>query len=358
VSDEAAPVVWVDRDAASSGGSSHDDSARALASWAAARGLRLAPPGEPPATVRFDAELADRAEAELSRAQEAIGAGDADAAERALARAEELLRAHPELPQAPWLRAEVSRAWATRWLRLSPRDEARGRAAWEEAQALDGGRVTGIGENSFLPRPKVKTTIFVAAPVASRVALRVDAVPVAPTAIDAGGARYDVELAPAEHHAFATIGDRPVLASWFVIAGAEPAPVRFTAATGDGCAAELEVARRSGGEGGQGGRHVEAAGVTCPRWIAAARGDRPGSVLVARCERDACGPLLEWRVERFGPAGPPQAPPRNGGWPSWATWTFLGIGAAGATAVAIVATGVFEARPVEPRFIVGGARNE
>ena len=77
---------------------------------------------------RVDLTIADRVEKELDRAREAIAALDADVAERALARAETLLREHPELPQAAWLRAEVHRSWAARWTRVEPRDDQRAQA--------------------------------------------------------------------------------------------------------------------------------------------------------------------------------------------------------------------------------------
>jgi hypothetical protein len=102
---------------------------------------------------------------------------------------------------------------------------------------------------------------------------------------------------------------------------------------------------------------VVATGVSCPRWIAASAGERRGSVMVASCERDRCGPLLEWRVERRVLPEAPQ-PPTQRRWPAWATWTLVGIGAATATSVALIASGVFEGRAVEQRFVVGGARQE
>jgi hypothetical protein len=82
-------------------------------------------------------------------------------------------------------------------------------------------------------------------------------------------------------------------------------------------------------------------------------------VLVARCERDSCGPLLEWRIEsNAADLGPPQPPASTTTWPAWATWTLVGIGAATAASVALVASGVFETRPVETRFVFGGTRQE
>ena len=50
--------------------------------------------------------------------------------------------------------------------------------------------------------------------------------------------------------------------------------------------------------------------------------------------------------------------PRGAAWPAWATWTAVGVGAALATTLTLVATGVFESRPTEPRFVAGGVRTE
>jgi len=346
MSDEAPPVVWLDE------GEAREDAVRALAEWARTRGVRLGVVDDRAPAIRFDPALGERAERELERAREAVGATDADTAERALARVERLLREHPELPHAAWLRAEVERTWSTRWLRVEPRDEARARTAWENAQALDGGRVPGIGETAFPPRPVVKTTIIVQGEPGPRLSLLVDGMPLDASERDARRAIYRVELAPAEHHLLAMSEGRVVFASWVAIAGQDPT-ARLTISEAGACGRDrfAGLARRDG-------QIVNVSGVTCPRWIAAVPGDKRASVLVARCERDACGPLLEWRVERLPAYGPPQPHGKVAGWPSWATWTLAGIGAATATTMALIATGVFEARPVEPRFVVGGARQE
>lgn len=352
MSDEA-PVVWLDE------GEAREDAVRALGEWARARGVRLGGLEERPPGTQLDVSLGDRAERELERAREAIGATDADTAERALARVEALLRDHPELPQAAWLRAEVERTWSARWLRVEPRDEARARTAWENAQALDGGRVPGIGETSFPPRPAVKATIVVQGEPsldpsehAPRLTLLLDGRPLAPAESGPSGLVYAVEIAPAEHHLLAMSDGGVVFSSWVAIAGSSPT-TRLSIAEGGACGRDrfTDVQHRDG-------RIVNVSGITCPRWIAAVPADKRGSVLVARCEREACGPLLEWRVERLPAYGPPQAHGKTARWPSWATWTLAGIGAATATTMALIATGVFEARPVEPRFVVGGARQE
>ncbi|MBX3223555.1 MAG: hypothetical protein KF795_23785 [Labilithrix sp.] len=344
---DAAPVVWLED------GEARDDAVRALGEWAHTRGVRLEGLEErAPAKQPLDPTLADRAEKELDRARLAIGATDADAAERALARAESLLREHPELPQAAWLRAEVERTWSARWLRVEPRDEARARTAWENAAALDGGRTPGIGESSFPPRTTVKTTIVVAGAGSAPVSLWLDGAPLQPAESDARRAIYPIDVAPAEHHLLATSDGEVVFASWVAIAGAEPTATHITVATGGACSrgALGAVKRRDG--------RIDAPGVACSRWLAAVPGERRGSVLVARCEKDTCGPLLEWRTERLPAYAPAPSHGAHAPWPSWATWAIVGVGAATATSIALVATGVFEARAVEPRFVVGGARQE
>jgi hypothetical protein len=345
VSDDAA-VLWIDQ----GGGREREQAARALAEWGRTRGIRLRELEETTPAPEVDLGLAERVEKELDRAREAIGANDGDGAERALARAVALLREHPELPQAAWLRAEAERTWSARWLHVQPRDERRARIAWEDAEALDGGRVAGIGELTFPPRARVPATITIAGPRADEVEVRLDGTRLeGPEARD-GAATYRVEVAPAEHQLTATAGGHVVFASWVAIA-ASSANVRVHISDPGICSREqLANVKRAGSR-------IDARNVTCPRWVAAMPAERGDGVLVARCARNACGPLLEWRVPRLADPGPPQPPPRPG-WPAWATWTLLGIGAATATSMAFVASGLFESRPVEPRFVVGGARQE
>lgn len=354
MSDDAAVVWLVD-------GEPREDAARALREWAKARGVVLAPPPSVEASASFahDPALAAAADKELGRAHEALSGNDADAAERSLARVETLLRDHPELPEAPWLRAEVDRTWSARWLRLQPRDEARARAAWENAAALDGGRVAGVGETPFPPRPgRVKATIVLEGPAATApgATLYFDGVRLEPSRREAderrGRATFSVEVAPAEHHVLASLGGRTVFAGWIALVGPEPAETRIALPAADVCTRDLfRGVRRDEGR-------ILAPGIACPAWIAALPADRRGSVFVARCERDQCGPLLEWRTEAMTPVGPPQEEPRAGGWPKWATWAIVGAGALTAASIALVATGAFEARATEPRFVVGGVHQE
>jgi hypothetical protein len=328
-----------------------EDAARALAEWARVRGLHRSVPEEPAARglVHVDLSAGDRAERELERAREAIASLDGDAAERALARAEAIVRDHPELPQAAWLRAEIDRAWATRYMRIEPRDEARAASAWQDAEARDGGRVPGVGEVAAPHRPKIPATIVVHGARGRAVTVRVDGVVVAASA--KGGDSYPFEVPAAEHQVVVYVDGEPAFAQWVSIAGAS---------------ARVDVGLGEAGACDQGAfanvtrdpERVHARGVSCDRWVAAVPGERRGSVLVARCERDACGPVLEWRVEPATGAPPQPAAAAHPAWPAWATWTLVGVGAAAAGTVAIVASGALEARPVEPRFVAGGVRTE
>ena len=137
-----APIVWMD--------AAHDASESVpsvLQTWASARGLRLVAPSEGgQRAIAVDPAIATRVEEDLRVAREMTTQHDADRAERSLARAEALLRAHPELPQAAWLLAEVERGWAARFFQLEPRDAERAARHWRAAAALDGGRAAGVGE--------------------------------------------------------------------------------------------------------------------------------------------------------------------------------------------------------------------
>ncbi|MBX3228048.1 MAG: hypothetical protein KIT84_27515 [Labilithrix sp.] len=393
------PVVWL-----AEPGARRTEAARSLSEWARARGLVLVAPDEgaaaPPIASAEDTTVAEHVERELARAQEAAGAADTDAAERALARAEAILREHPEALAAAWLRAEVLRAWSSRWLRLEPRDEARARAAWQEAESLDGGRAPGIGERSAPTPAKLRVT-FTAAPGTT---IHVDGVPIttnsaiyatspsprsddspatspttrpdgapatspspsphgapntspsprpdgAPASPSSRLGEAQVELGAGEHSVVASVDGVTTYAAWIAIAG--PTTIALPSSTPSACSRDAFARVRRDGE------RIVAPGAACPAWVAAMPGDVKDSVLVARCERDACGPLLEWRVEHASVLAVPQPRDRSqSAWPAWATWTLVGLGAATAASVALVASGVFESRPVEHRFVVGGARQE
>lgn len=361
-------VVWIAPDGPEHGsgagaqagpGDGREDAARALAEWGRARGLRIlaATQSSGGGMARIDFTIADRIEKELDRAREATAALDADAAERALARAETLLREHPELPQAAWLRAEVHRSWATRWSRVEPRDDQRAQAASEEAEALDGGRAAGVGEVAFPPRARTAATLAVHGAAPRKVVVRLDGTELAGTTSLDGVTTYAIDVPPAEHQIVVSLDGDAVFASWLSIAQAAPGSPRPTIPlhVGDDGACSAS----SLGSVTRDGAGVRAQGVSCAHWVAAVPAERRGSVLVARCAQGTCGPFLEWRSEgSFTTGGDKPITPHAGAWPAWATWTAIGIGAVAATTITLIATGVFESRPTEPRFVAGGVRVE
>ena len=348
-------VVWV---APEPHAEPREDAQRALAEWGRARGLRLARAPEGAAsTLKVDLAVAERVEKELDRAREAIAALDADVAERALARAEAVLREHPELPQGAWLRAEVHRSWAARFTRIEPRDDQRAQLAWQEADALDGGRAVGIGEVAFPARARSAAMLAVHGAPNRKLVARLDGVELAGSPSADGGTTYPLDVPAAEHQLVLSIDGDAIFASWLAIAPSAAGAPRVTIPIhlgDDGACSAASLASVS-----RDGMAVRAPGVSCEHWVTAMPSERRGGVLVARCERSQCGPFLEWRTEGAFSGGPPtQGASHAGPWPSWATWTAVGVGVIAATTVALIATGVFESRPVEQRFVAGGVRVE
>lgn len=366
-------VVWIapdgersagagsDAGAGSGPGANREDAARALAAWARAHGLSLSPAREaaPSAYGGYEPELVSEIEKELLRAREAVAALDGDAADGALARAETALREHPELPQAAWLRAEVHRGWATRWLRVEPRDEARARAAWQDADALDGGRSAGVGEVDAPPRQPVPARFVVRGARSASVVALLDGAPLAPSSPGA----FTATVAPAEHHLVVSRDGEIAYAAWVTIddrasgGDGELAPAITIELTGDGRACDIRALSRARIARIADAGRIVADGIACDRWVAATLGPRPGSVRVARCAGSACGPLVEWRTGGEALGARPTDPKKTG-WPAWATWTAVGVGAAGAAVLTVLATGALASTPTTQRFVVGGVRNE
>jgi len=320
--------------------------ARTIDSWARARGVVLVAPSEertPSLTV--DPKVADDVESMLDRARDAIAARDGDAADRAIGTADSLLRAHPELPQGAWLMAEVERARAARERRVPPVDDAAADRAWARAEAIDSGRVAGVGEQASSTHPAAATIAIDVTPPDTLVWL--DGEPVH------GGA---VETHAGPHALVATWNGAPVWAQW-VDTPAGSSTVRIVAPVAPTCSLD-DVSRAA--LHGDASATVDAAGVRCPTWIAAApasgvAGSAPAAdgVLFATCEREHCGPLLAWHPTALIPWKPPPDH-GGGGWPSWATWGLVGAGAVVATAVVIVASGVLKPAPTATQFSSGG----
>ena len=303
-------------------------------------GVKLAPPAK--ATVKAlhpDPHIAEGVEGLLQSARDAVGERDGDRADRALSAAEAALRAHPELPQAAWLMAEVERARATRWRRVPPVDVDAAAAAWQRAEALDGGRVAGVGEQASASHAAGATVTIRVVPDDARVWF--DGRPVAPgTAIDTRAGVHDL---------IATWDDVPIWAAW-IDAPAGPSAVAVSASGAPACSSVDVTRARVTGES------VDAARVRCATWVAVLAGAEHGAIRIATCEEHRCGALFDWHSPLPWTWSPPAEPDRRKGWPAWATWSIAGGGALVAAAAVVLASGVLQPAPSETRFVGGGVQ--
>jgi hypothetical protein len=80
-------------------------------------------------------------------------------------------------------------------------------------------------------------------------------------------------------------------------------------------------------------------------------------VLVAICEKDRCGPSVEWRDPGAWVTAPPAEAPK-GRWPAWATWALVGASVGIAAGAVIAASGVLQPAPAETRFVNGGIKTQ
>lgn len=314
---ESATVAWLD------GAASAEDQ-KLLESWARARGVVLALPSKVDAAEsrRVDPATISQIEAHIAAAKDATAKQELGLAEQSLSSAEALVRAHPELPQAAWLLAEVERGWAARFLIVPPKDEARATLALARARALDGGRTAGVGERSLETNDKpVHYTLTAGVPDGAR--LVVDGVATEP------GERSALE---GLHHVRVEKGGVTLFAS-FVGVG-EGSLVRVSAEGALPCSrADLSgVARGAGGA-------IVTDGARCGSWVAVVHGGR-GELLVATCRAGACGELLPWSAaHEERPIAP--AAHVHAGFPLWATVTLASLGVlavAGAVVGVVFAT--------------------
>jgi hypothetical protein len=320
------------------------EQSRALASWARAHGMTLElPRTEVPRAIPVDVHAGDDVERLLDRVRDAIAGRDADGADRAIAMAESTLRAHPELPQASWVMAEVERARSARLRRLPPVDEEAADRAWMRAEALDGGRLPGVGERGAAAHSSDATIALESLPTGSTVWLDGRA-----TAAQGGVVASRAGL----HTIVITRDDVPVWASWVEApAGSSTVHIPLTG--------PAPCSSRDVGLGLAVGGAIDARQVRCGAWVAALPGSRASSVLVASCEADRCGALLEWTAPVVGNwTWTPRPAIARGGWPTWATWGLVGAGAAVATGVVLLASGALQAAPTETRFVSGGVKGQ
>jgi hypothetical protein len=315
--DAATAIVWLSEAPADA------RSSALLSSWARERGLSLVSPSDPLRTpLPMDIGIAASIEDRLESARDALVAGSAADVDRALGAAEDLLAARPQLPNAAWLMAEVERARSVRWRRIAPTDPAAADRAWSRAEALDGGRTAGPGEQPST-RPETATLTPEMRPSAqAQVWLDGAALAAGPFSCRAG-----------PHALVVTWQRTPIWASWIELPpGAST--VTLSALDPPACSSADLSEVRLAGDG------VSPGPARCAHWVAAAPGVDPGAIRIATCEGDQCSTLADWRP---APAWSRPAQPegeRRSRWPAWATWGLVGTGVAVATGVVVVAIAV------------------
>jgi hypothetical protein len=330
-----APVttVWIAPDAPDA------DQARALTSWGRSRGLRLVSPAAGAAKpLEVDPQVAEDVERMIDRAHDAIAARDGEAADRLLTSADSTLRAHPEIPQAAWLLAEVERTRATRLLRVPPVDEAAAALAWARAEALDGGRVAGVGEKAGAAPAQTASVTLELVPATAEA--RLDGVPVRGTTVS-------THAGP--HALVVSRQGAPVWAGW-IDAAAGSSTVHVDTPAAPPCTSGDVGSARIAGDS------VDASQVRCGAWVAAIPG--PAGIRVALCETGRCGALVDWRAPLPWTYEPPPEGEHHRAWPAWATWGLVGAGAVVAGTIAVIASGVLKPAPTETQFVTGSVQKQ
>lgn len=350
----ATPYVWLapapsdPRGGATPGVPSDAEDARVRA-WVGARGAMVArvaaSTGDAPSAsnggLGESVRVVEEVEAALGAARDALAALDTSGVEAALARAETAIREHPELPQAVWLRAEIDRAWATRYARAEPRDEARATRAWKRAAALDGGRVPGIGEAALGDPTLVTSTLEFADEAGLEV--RVDGEPKRPGAL---------RLGEAEHQFVVRRRGRLVWAAWVGVA--EGTVVTLPTSSPAPCSGEdFEGVRAESGR-------LHAINVRCARWFVVVANPSGQGSSIAQCSGPRCGVA----VAMASPRALSETPSRSGDVAkrasevTWLTWTVVSASALITSAAFVIASGAFDKPDRSSRFVAGGLRVE
>jgi hypothetical protein len=332
--DAAATIVWLGELPADA------QATTSLTAWARSQRLSLAPPVDVARTsLTVDLGIAATVEDWLDSARDALTARSAADVDRALAAAQSLLDAHPELPNAAWLMAEVERARAARFRRIAPTDVEAAERAGSRAIALDGGRLAGAGETQATMPPTATITLQMRGASAEQVWM--DGSPTTTPALESRAGPHAIVVTWQGVPIWATWIDAPPGASTVVLSQLD-APA---------CSSpDLEQAHLAEGE------RVEAHLAQCPHWVAAAAGATPGAIRVATCEADQCTPLANWHPAPLW--SQPVQPEHNhrSGWPTWATWGLVGTGAAVAAGV-VIAVVASSSRSAGEEYVYGGLKS-
>lgn len=309
--DASAPIVWL-------GDAPDAEASATLSAWARTRALGLVAPADVVrTTLPIDLGIAATVEDLLESARDGLTGRSGAEVDRALGAAQDLLAAHPELPNAAWLMAEVERVRSARWRRIAPTEVQAAERASSRADALDGGRMAGAGETDANAAQAATITLQMRPSRAAQIWM--DGSPVRTGAIESRSGPHSIVVM--------WLG-APIWATW-IETPAGASTVELSELDAPACSsADLEPAHLNGD-------HVDAELAQCTRWVAAARGLTSGSIRVATCQASHCGPLTDWRPSPVWSQPLTPGHERRSGWPSWGTWGLVGAGVAVASGVVL-----------------------
>ncbi len=300
-----------------------------IEAWARAQGRRPVWPEASLTTVAYDPTIAEEVEALLEEARSA-----APADRTAFDRIEQLLLAHPELPQAAWWMAERHAIEAHQL-----RDGPGAPPAAELARRLEGPRAAAFGGS--LPPPLAHQGGAEARLTGARPDDRV--------IVDGSQLEPSTRLEAGRHHVQVFRAQRRISAAWVTLGASAQVSLPEPA----GPCGELDLL---------GTRATRAApqppaGAMCEEW-AAAQPDGAGGTLIARCRGASCEPWQTLGAEAPSalpvPHVEPQEPNTPSSVPSWVTWGAVGLGSVVATGLVLWQAGAFDGPTSDTEFTFTG----
>lgn len=309
---------------------------RQLDDWSRSHQLQLEAPDATAAPRAADFQaLVKRLEAKLSAARLALDTLSYVKALTVLRSVQLTLAAHPEIPQAAFLRAHALRleVRARSHGGASEGDRRTARALEQAATALEGPRAASYGATQG------------EAAVSRRERLRIRGAGKGDEVfLDGELVSGPVEVLPGEHHVRVLRHDQLVWSGWQRIALGQRT-LQLQLPPPPACDREiLRTARVRDGE-----IVVPGGAATCPRWVVARPAPRhPGQLELGSCSGSSCAPMLLWRRREPLSLTTPAQPTRDSGWPVWATWMLAGAAVMTTTAIVFWQTGQFDDEP-EPR---------
>jgi hypothetical protein len=321
-------VLWLSAPAALPGQQA------SIGEWAARRGFQPVPP---PAVIRlrYDTNIAHELERLLEEARTATP-GAASAFERI----DRLLQAHPELPQAAWLRAERYALEAQHRLRdgnVGPGASSEDLAV--SARKLEGARAASFGASA---QPPVSPTES-----GTRGLSLMNLRPSDQVFIDGVETAEGTFIEPGEHHVQVSRSGALIWAGW--VDPGSPPLLRIEDPSM--ACSDLDLL----GVEARPDAPQPPPGIVCPSWAVARLGSNDG-VDIALCHGSHCAP---WERSGARNAALTLAPADAVGdagesLPAWVGWSALATGAAVATGLILWQTGAFDRSPPATEFVFTG----